>query len=69
MLSLEKCREILSENGKKYSEEEIELIREILSNLGEIEYEIYEKGKRNTESNNILQGLDGRTSPEGLQPS
>ncbi len=46
MLSIRQCQRYLEAQGKKYSDEEIELIRDFLYALGEIDYEhITEKQK------------------------
>lgn len=37
MITLEKCAFVLNRNGKKYSEEEIKKIREILYNFARID--------------------------------
>jgi len=43
MLSLEQCRKILQKGDDSYTEDEILMIRELLQNLCEIEYEIYKE--------------------------
>lgn len=40
-LSLAQCRRILERNGDKYTDEQIRYIREILYNLGELDYLIF----------------------------
>ena len=40
MISLELCRRILNKNGRKYTDEEIEMIREFLYKIGEIQIEV-----------------------------
>ncbi len=52
-VSIEKCRKILNMNGCKYTDKEIEKIREFLYILGEIEYEHYLKISTNEKSNHI----------------
>jgi hypothetical protein len=39
-LSIAYCKKILESSGKKYSEEEIEKIRDLLYKLGELDYRI-----------------------------
>ena len=39
MLSIQKCKNELEKNGDKYSDEEIEQIREMLYRLATIQYE------------------------------
>jgi hypothetical protein len=40
MIPLKLCKEILNKGGKKYSDEEIELIRDFLYHMGMIQIEI-----------------------------
>ena len=42
MISLKLCKEILNKGSKKYSDEEIELIRDFLYEMGMIQIEIDE---------------------------
>lgn len=58
MLSIEKCRKVLNNKEQRYTEIEINQIREILYKLAFIEYNNH---KRNYESGNLLQGIDRRT--------
>jgi hypothetical protein len=39
MISLEKCNELLNKKEKKYTQEQIKVIRETLSQIAEIFYE------------------------------
>jgi hypothetical protein len=40
-LSITHCKKILESNGRKYSDEETEKIRDLLYKLGELDYRIY----------------------------
>jgi hypothetical protein len=40
-LSFEKCKVILNKNGKKYTDEEVRKIRDILYILGKLDYMIF----------------------------
>lgn len=40
-LPLAHCKKILESNGKKYSDQQVEKIRDILYTLGELDYLIY----------------------------
>jgi hypothetical protein len=40
-LSITYCKKILESNGKKYSDEETEKIRDLLYKLGALDYRIY----------------------------
>jgi len=39
MLSLTKCKNILNKNGIKYTDEEIEVLRELLYSIAQIQFE------------------------------
>lgn len=39
-LSVSYCKKILESEGKKYSDEEVEMIRDLLYKLGELDYMI-----------------------------
>lgn len=43
MLSTEECKVILSSKGNKYSDEEVEQIREFLYNMARVSVEEYQK--------------------------
>lgn len=40
MLNLEKCKKILQQNGKTYTDEEVKQIRNLLYKLGNLEYQL-----------------------------
>ena len=54
MLSLEKCKKILNKNGKKYTDDQVEKIREFLYTMAMIEYRRYEKKKQQDEKESII---------------
>ena len=71
MLSLTVCHEILNKARKKYSEAEIKIIREELTKLSRVEYELYLQNKRNQreeESLYLHESIDGGTSDPRVQP-
>jgi len=41
MLNIEKCKKILQQNGKVYTNEEVEKIRHLLYKLGNLEYQLF----------------------------
>ncbi|HXA01965.1 MAG TPA: hypothetical protein VNW99_08255 [Cytophagaceae bacterium] len=41
-LSFEKCKVILNKNGKKYTDEQVRKIRDILYIIGKLDYTIYQ---------------------------
>jgi hypothetical protein len=49
-LSVTYCKKVLESEGKKYSDEEAEKIRDLLYKLGELDYRIYIEVKRNDNS-------------------
>jgi uncharacterized protein YpuA (DUF1002 family) len=54
MLNLEKCKKILQQNGKHYTDEEVKQIRNLLYKIGNLDYQIFKNtnqlqhAKRNT---------------------
>jgi len=42
-LSIIQCRKILEEGGTSYSEEQVRFIRDVLYNLGELDYLIFKQ--------------------------
>lgn len=56
MISLKRCREILGEKGKHLSDEQLEGIRQLMSNLAKINIKIINEQKHNKDeegSNNV----------------
>ena len=53
MLSVESCQKILNSNGKNYTHEEIQKIREFLYLLGEIDYEQFKEIEKHQESSHL----------------
>jgi hypothetical protein len=49
MLSLNEFKKTLCKNGKKYTDDELKLIREMMYSLGEIDYLLFQelKGRNN----------------------
>jgi len=43
-LSLAHCQKILNENGGKYTEDQVRMIRDVLYNLAELDYLILKQG-------------------------
>jgi hypothetical protein len=41
MLSIEKCKKILQQNGKTYKDEEVKQIRQLLYKLGYLDYQLF----------------------------
>lgn len=52
-LSLVQCRRILEEDGTKYSDEQVLKIRDVLYNLGELDYLIFKELIRSVEKANL----------------
>lgn len=53
MLSITKCEKILNQYENKYTKEQIETIRAILSQMANIEYQNYKNHLDGKESRNI----------------
>jgi hypothetical protein len=58
MLSNEKCKAILNSGDKKYSDEEITIIKEFLYQLAYLEYEQGKQYFRNEVGSDIHKGID-----------
>ena len=56
MLSIEDCKKILNRNGKRYSNSEIERIRDFLWEIAQIGVKNLEKQGRDENSSNNEQG-------------
>ena len=56
MLTIGACKKILNRNEKKYSDSEIEKIRDFLWEIAQIEVKNFEKQERNENSSNNEQG-------------
>ncbi|MGP8216480.1 MAG: DNA adenine methylase [Bacteroidia bacterium] len=63
-VSLERCRKILEQSGKTYTDEEIIKIRKLLYKLGNLEYKLFteSKTKLHDKLNSLRKGINGRTS-------
>jgi len=46
MLSVEKCRQIVKRKDKKYTDDELKIIRDLFYKLASIEYEKYKESQR-----------------------
>lgn len=60
MLSLETCKKILQETGKKYTDEEVKQIRHLLYKLGNLDYQLFtSKNLNHGKRNNIHESVNG----------
>jgi hypothetical protein len=66
MLSIEQCRKILQRHGKHYSNEEVRQIRDLLYQLGYLDYEDFKEQQNGATGDHLHEGFDRRTSGEGL---
>lgn len=55
MLSIEKCKKILQQNGQIYSDEQVKQIRHQLYKLANLEYQLFKtiKDKQDVKRNSI----------------
>lgn len=62
MLSLEQCKKIMNQNGASYSDEELKKILYWLYKLGELDYQLYngQKNETNEKSNNLHKSINRR---------
>ena len=65
MLSFEKCKEILNNEEKKYTDDEIKIIRNFLYQLGHFDYLNF-KRKENAKSHHLHKGKHRRARRKGL---
>ena len=56
MISVEECKKILNRNGRSYTDDQIEQIREFLWKLAEIEVKTNVKNETYEDSSNNEQG-------------
>ena len=68
MLSKEKCKKILEQDGQKYSDEQLNEIRQQLYKLANLEYHLFKelKRKRDANSNHLHKSIDWRPSWKGI---
>jgi len=67
MLSIEKCKQILSKSGKSYSIEDVTTLRDMLYDLGKLEYYLINQNTSNNEDCDYLHtSFNRRTGTEGL---
>ncbi len=67
MLSIEKCKQILSRSGKSYSNEDISKLRDMLYDLGKLEcYLIKQNTSNNEECNHLHTSFNRRTGTKRL---
>ena len=60
MLSIEECKKHLNVNGNSYSDDEIKRIRDLMYQLGPLDYFLLKKRKaKNEKSNNLHKGQYG----------
>lgn len=62
MLSLEYCKSILIKSGTCYSQDEVKMIRDLLYDIGKLDYNIVKHNfKQNEERHYLHSGIYGRT--------
>jgi len=54
MLSIKTCKAILERDGKRYSETQIKALRDLLYQLGEIDYTNYKEHFQNVQKSNYI---------------
>lgn len=59
MLSVEVCKKALNKNSKKFTDEQIKQIRDLLYALATIEYEASKKNNHEQKCDNIYESVDG----------
>jgi len=67
MLSIEKCKQILSKSGKSYSNEDVSTLRDMLYDLGKLEYYLIKQNiDKNEECDHLHESFNRRAGTEGL---
>lgn len=56
MLNLEKCKKLLEQKGKHYTDEEVKHIRQLLYKVGNLDYFLNSQKKVNANSNYLHKG-------------
>ena len=64
MLSIEKCKQILNSEKRKYSEEEVIIIKDTLYQLAKADVNLFKyiRNGKSEKSNTLLPGINNRTS-------
>lgn len=59
MLSIKQCRAILEKNGRKYTDEEVKALRELLYKMGKVDYLTFKsKVRHEPEGDHLFPGFD-----------
>lgn len=60
MLNLEKCKKVLQQNGKNYTDEEVKQIRDLLYKMGNLDYLMFNHLKtiQDEKCNHIHKGIN-----------
>lgn len=53
MLNLEKCKKVLEQKGKRYTDEEVKQIRQLLYKIGNLDYLLTSQIKENANRNHL----------------
>jgi hypothetical protein len=59
MLSIEKCKQLLKQSGKTYTDDEIKQIRKLLYKICELDYHLFTQKKlKDAERNHLHKGVN-----------
>ncbi len=56
MLNLEKCKKLLEQKGKHYTDEEVKHIRQLMYKVGNLDYFLNAQKQADANSNNLHKG-------------
>lgn len=66
MLSIEQCKKILNRNENRYSDEQVKIIRDWLTNIASIEVKLFQMKGAANECGNIHASVNARSEGKGL---
>jgi len=64
MLSIERCKKLLQQDGKNYTDEQVKQIKDALYKMANLEYHLFShiKKLKDADSNHLHQGVHRRAS-------
>jgi len=66
MLSIEKCKSILQKDGASYTDEEVKQLRDLLYQLGYLDYAAFKEHLKGEKGDSVYPRLDARAGSSGV---